>query len=214
MLEKIDFKKQDKAFYSGKVGQFNLLDIPEMTFLSLDGMGELNDTNNFPSIVAALYGLSYALKFHCKQTLGKDHVVPPMDGLWWADDMGSFARREKSKWKWRIMLRQPDWISDEIFTEVLENVIPKTAKKKNAATDEATLRAVRKHKITEGLCVQILHIGSYDEEGPVLADMHDRFIPENNLEMTGLHHEIYLSDPRKVPPEKLKTLLRQPVVRV
>lgn len=214
MMEKIDFKKRDKAFYSGKVGRFDLIDVPEMTYLSVDGMGELNATNNYPSVIAALYGVSYGLKFHCKQTLGKDHVVPPMDGLWWADDMGSFIRREKSKWKWRMMLRQPDWISDKIFAEVLENVVTKTAKKKNAATNEATLRTVKMREMTEGLCVQILHIGSYDDEGSVLAEMHKQFIPDNGLEMTGLHHEIYLGDPRKIPPEKLKTLLRQPVVRV
>lgn len=211
---KIDFKKTEKAFYSGKAGRFDLLEVPEMQFLSMQGQGDPNTSTEYSRAIAALYGLSYGLKFHCKKTLEKDHVVPPMDGLWWADDMSSFAQRDKSVWKWRMMIRQPDWITDAMFAEVLEVVIGKTAKKKDAATDEATLRSVALGKITEGLCVQTLHIGSYDDEGPVLEEMHTRFIPANGLRMAGLHHEIYLGDPRKVPPEKLKTILRQPVEKV
>ncbi|MEE9453790.1 MAG: GyrI-like domain-containing protein [Paracoccaceae bacterium] len=213
-MEKVDFKKVDKAFYSGKVGRFDLLDVPKMSFLSIKGAGDPNTSPDYTRAIAALYGLSYGLKFHCKKTLEKDHVVPPMEGLWWADDMRDFVVRNKSAWKWQMMIRQPGWVNNAMFAEVLEVVIGKTSKKKAAATDAETLRAVKLGQISEGLSVQTLHVGAYDDEGPVLAEMHEQFIPDNSLEMAGRHHEVYLGDPRKVPPEKLKTLLRQPVIKV
>ena len=109
------------------------------------------------------------------------------------------------------MIRQPEWITADMFAGILEEVVTKNAKKKDAATNEATLRNLRLIKLEEGQVVQTLHIGSYDAEGPVLKEMHERFIPENGFEFAGLHHEIYLGDPRKVAPERLKTILRQPV---
>ncbi len=207
---KTDFKKQDKALYSGKVGRFDVVDVPAMKFLKIDGVGDPNTVPAYGRAVAALYGLSYGLKFYGKPR-GVDHVVPPLEGLWWADDMGSFTSRDKDSWKWLMMIRQPDWVGEEDLAAVQESVIAKTAKKKDAPTDEETLRAVRLGRFHEGLAVQVLHVGSYDAEGPVLEEMHKRFIPDNGYEMRGLHHEIYLGDPRKVAPDKLKTILRQPV---
>lgn len=209
---KTDFKKVDKAFYSGKVGRFDVIEVPQQLYLMIDGAGNPGTAPAYGRAVAALYGLSYGLKFHGKPQ-GVDHVVGPLEGLWWADDMSSFASREKDKWQWTMMIRQPDWVTAADLALVLEGVVAKTVKKRDAATDEATLRHVRLEGLTEGLVVQVLHVGSYDQEGPVLADMHDRFIPENGLAMRGLHHEIYLGDPRKVAPDKLKTILRQPVLR-
>lgn len=207
---KTDFKKQDKALYTGKVGRFDVIEVPEQSFLMIDGAGNPGTAPAYGRAVAALYGLSYGLKFHGKPQ-GVDHVVPPLEGLWWADDMDSFITREKDKWLWTMMIRQPDWVTAKDLAKVLENVVAKTAKKRDAATDEASLRKVRLEGFCEGQVVQVLHVGSYDQEGPVLADMHNRFIPENGFEMRGLHHEIYLDDPRKLAPEKLKTILRQPV---
>lgn len=209
---KTDFKKADKALYSGKVGRFDLIDVPQQSYLMIDGAGNPGTAPAYGRAVAALYGLSYGLKFHGKPQ-GVDHVVGPLEGLWWADDMSSFTSRDKDQWQWTMMIRQPDWVTAADLALVLETVVAKTAKKRDAMTDEATLRSVRFEALTEGLVVQVLHIGSYDAEGPVLADMHNRFIPENGLAMRGLHHEIYLGDPRKVAPEKLKTILRQPVLR-
>ncbi len=207
---KTDFKKQDKALYSGKVGRFDVIDVPEMNFQMIDGIGDPNTAPAYGRAVAALYGLSYGVKFYGKPR-GVDHVVPPLEGLWWADDMGSFTSRDKDSWKWRMMIRQPDWVGVEDLAAVQESVIAKTAKKKDAPTDEETLRAVRLERFHEGLAVQVLHIGPYDAEGPVLEEMHKRFIPDNGFVARGLHHEVYLGDPRKVAPDKLKTILRQPV---
>lgn len=207
---KTDFKKQDKALYTGKVGRFDVIEVPKQLFLMIDGAGNPGTAPAYGRAVAALYGLSYGLKFQGKPQ-GVDHVVPPLEGLWWADDMDSFITREKDKWFWTMMIRQPDWVTATDLAQVLEGVVVKIVKKRDAATDEATLRKVRLEAFHEGQVVQVLHVGSYDQEGPVLADMHNRFIPENGFEMRGLHHEIYLGDPRKVAPEKLKTILRQPV---
>lgn len=210
---KIDFKKVDKALYAGKLGRFDLITVPKQRFLMIDGVGNPNTAPAYGRAIAALYGLSYGLKFYGKPR-GVDHVVPPLEGLWWAEDMDSFASRDKSQWKWTMMIRQPDWVEAADLAQVLESVVVKTAKKKDAATDEQTLRAVRLEDLDEGLVVQVLHVGPYDNEGPILAQMHDEFIPENGLAMRGLHHEIYLGDPRKAAPETLKTILRQPVTRV
>ena len=207
---KTDFKKVDKALYTGKVGRFDLIEVPQQSYLMIDGVGNPGTVPAYGRALAALYGLSYGLKFHGKPK-GLDHVVGPLEGLWWADDMSSFTSRKKDQWQWTMMIRQPEWVTAADMAQVLENVVAKTAKKRDATTDEATLRQVRLEGLCEGLVVQVLHIGSYDEEGPVLAEMHNRFIPENGLAMRGLHHEIYLGDPRKVAPEKLKTILRQPV---
>lgn len=209
-MDKIDFKKTDKPFYSGKVGRFDIIGVPKLNYLMIDGDGG-PVSESYPPSIAALYGLSYGLKFYSKQQLGKDYVVGPLQGLWWADDMNTFITREKHMWKWTMMIRQPDWITADAFADVLESVVAKNAKKKDAPTSETFLRSVRLEALTEGKCVQVLHVGSYDDEGPILQKMHNEFIPQNGLKMTGKHHEIYLGDPRKVAPEKLKTILRQPV---
>lgn len=138
-------------------------------------------------------------------------MVGPLEGLWWADDMATFVTREKSAWKWTMMIRQPDWLHGEHLDQVLETSIAKNGDKSDAPTDEATLRSVRLETFDEGDCVQVLHVGSYDDEGPILAKLHNEYIPQNKMKMIGKHHEIYLNDPRKVTPDKLKTILRQPV---
>lgn len=212
-MEKLDFKKQDKAYYTGKPGRYDLLDIPKMRYLMIDGAGDPNNSPAYAASVAALYALSYGIKFHCKTTLGKDHAVPPLDGFWWADDMATFVRREKRSWKWTMAIRQPEHVNGDMLGIVRPGVIKKTARKKDAATDENFLNTVRLEDRTEGLVVQILHQGSYNDEGPVLAKMHAEIIPEMGLQLDGLHHEIYLNDPRRTAPEKLKTILRQQVTR-
>ncbi|MCP5086333.1 MAG: hypothetical protein GY952_05970 [Rhodobacteraceae bacterium] len=213
-MQKTDFKKTDREFYTGKVGRFDLIDIPPLPFLSIEGAGDPNRAPDYARAVAALYALSYRVKAHGKYQMEQDHVVGPLEGLWWAEDMQSFQRRDKDNWKWRMMIRQPGWLTGDLFGEVLETVVVKQNRKKDSATDEETLRRVAKTALEEGLCVQILHVGSYDDETPVLERLHLVYLPENGLRPSGVHHEIYLSDPRKVPPAKLKTILRQPVKRV
>lgn len=201
-MTKIDFKKTLKHLYAPKK-KFETVDVPEMLFLMIDGHGDPNTAQEYQDALEALYAVAYKMKFISKKTLEKDYVVPPLEGLWWAEDMDTFITRDKSAWDWTMMIMVPDWITAEIFNDALEQV----RKKKNPTS----LDKVRLESYHEGLSVQIMHIGSYDDEGPVLAQIHNKFIPENGYVENGKHHEIYLSDPRRVAPEKLKTVLRQPI---
>ena len=202
-MSKVDFKKEFKELYS-LPKKFIVVDVPEMQFLMVDGHGDPNTEQEYKDAVEILYAVAYKMKFISKKTLAKDYVVPPLEGLWWADDMDSFSSaRDKSQWDWTMMIMTPDWISTEMFDEALEQV----RKGKNPAS----LDKIRLERYHEGLAVQIMHIGSYDDEGPTLAKMHSEFIPDSGYIENGKHHEIYLSDPRRVVPEKLKTVLRQPV---
>ena len=201
-MEKVDFKKTLKNLYAPKK-KFEIVDVPEMQFIMVDGHGDPNTAQEYADAVEALYAVAYKMKFMSKKQLEKDYTVPPLEGLWWAQDMDTYLTRDKSAWDWTMMIMTPDWITDEIFTAAMDEV----RKKKNPAS----LDKVRLEKYHEGLSVQIMHIGSYDDEAPTIAAMHKEFLPENRLTENGKHHEIYLSDPRRVAPEKLKTVLRQPV---
>ncbi|WP_188042413.1 GyrI-like domain-containing protein [Microbacterium sp. ANT_H45B] len=208
----IDPKKTLDA-YRAKRGEFRILEVPAMRYLMIDGAGDPNTAPAYSDALAALFPLAYTLKFESRKALGVDTVVMPLEGLWHAPDMASFtSRRDKSAWVWTLMVMVPDHVTTEMFTDAVEAVEQKAAKKKQS--HNPTLRSVRLDTLDEGLCVQTLHVGSYDDEAPVLADLHERFIPDSGLRMTGLHHEIYLSDVRRVEPAKLRTILRQPVERV
>ncbi len=202
---KVDLKKTLDA-YRAKRGEFRVLTVPAMQYLMIDGHGDPNSAPAYEQALQALYPLAYKLKFASKQKLGRDHVVMPLEGLWWADDMAVFTeQRDKSRWRWTMMIMVPEWISGELFHASVEEAAKGGA--------PARLNEVRLETLSEGECVQTLHIGPYDDEGPVLERMHNEFIPANGLRMTGKHHEIYLGDPRKTAPEKLRTILRQPVER-
>jgi hypothetical protein len=204
VADKVDFKKSLKQLYAPtKSKGFHVVDVPAMRFLMIDGKGDPNSAPEYRQAVEALYALAYALKFASKTQLDKDYVVPPLEGLWWAKDMNTFITREKSKWEWTMMMMIPEWIGPAMIDAGFAKV---RAKKFVPA-----LADVRVESYQEGRAVQILHVGSYDDEGAVLSALHNRYLPENGYVMTGKHHEIYLSDPRKVAPEKLKTVLRQPV---
>lgn len=203
-MTKVDFKKTCKQLYAPSSKDFSVVEVPDMTFLMVDGHGDPNTATSYKEAVEALYAVSYKLKFMSKKELDKDYVVPPLEGLWWADDMDSFtAALDKSKWDWTMMVMLPEWLTDVMFTRALEDV---TAKKHLPA-----LPLVRMERYAEGTSAQILHIGAYNDEGPTLARLHYEWLPEHGYTFNGKHHEIYLSDPRKVASEKLKTILRQPV---
>ena len=204
-MDKIDFKKELSHLYNPPSRDFSLVEVPEMQFLMVNGHGDPNTEPAYQEAVEALYGVAYKLKFMSKKQFEKDYVVPPLEGLWWADDMETFISRDKSAWDWTMMIMQPEWITPEMFAQAVAEV-----QKSKALPALSKMRLAR---YAEGLSVQILHIGSYDDEGPTLARLHREFIPQNGYVEAGKHHEIYLSDPRKVAPEKLKTVLRQPVVR-
>lgn len=201
--DKVDFKKEIAA-YRARQGRFEVVEVPDLQYLMIDGHGDPNTDPAFGHATEALYPLAYTLKFASKRELGRDYVVMPLEGLWWADEMDAFtAARDKSRWDWTLMIMVPDWIEGDLFAAVVEQV---------AAGDRPRrLYDVRLETLSEGRCVQTLHIGSYDDEAGVLARMHHEFVPDNGLRMVGRHHEIYLGDARKVAPEKLRTILRQPV---
>ena len=210
-MDKIDFKKQDKALYSGKVGRFDVVTVPSMTYLMIDGIGNPGTSQSFTDAVSSLYPLAYNIKFHSKTKLAMDYVVPPLSGLWWAEDMSAFCNDHKEQWQWTLMIRQPEWITTDIVDEMRQQVLAKDKKKKDSQLNPDALKQIRFEALNEGLCVQVLHVGSYSEEGPILKQMHEQFIPDNGYQMHGKHQEIYLSDAGKTPPEKLKTILRQPI---
>lgn len=205
-IEKIDLRKELKHLYAPPVKKFSMVEVPPLRYLMVDGRGNPNTSEAYQNAVEALYSVSYTLKFMSKSQLGKDYVVLPLEGLWWADDMSSFTSRDKDKWHWTMMIMQPEWIAPEMIAQAIQ-----TARSKKSLPG---LSLVRHEMLTEGFCVQIMHIGSYDEEAPVLKQLHDEYMPQHGLTFHGKHHEIYLGDPRKTAPEKLKTVLRQPVKKI
>lgn len=203
MTDKTDFKKTLDCFQA-KHGQFRIVAVPDLQYLMIDGHGDPNTSPAYIEALGALYPVAYKLKFFSKKELGRDYVVPPLEGLWWADDMDSFTTsRDKSRWDWTMMILVPDWLDQTSVDAAVEQV--------GAATPPPRLDDLRLQPLSEGTCVQTLHIGSYDDEAPALEQMHHEFIPSQGLHMDGTHHEIYFSDVRKTAPDKLRTLLRQPV---
>jgi hypothetical protein len=200
---KADFKKQIET-YSAPRGRFSIVTVPSLQFLMVDGHGDPNTSKAYQDALTSIYPLAYKLKFFSKGEFDRDYSVMPLEALWWSDDMDSFtSARDKSRWDWTLMNMLPEWITREHLDAAREMV----ARKGGAPA----LDAVRLERFDEGLSVQTLHIGSYDDEAPVLDAMHNEFVPAHRLQMTGKHHEIYLSDARRTSPDKLKTILRQPV---
>lgn len=202
-MEKVDLKKELDS-YRARRGEFRVLDVPPLRYLMCDGHGDPNASPDFAAAIEALYPLAYQAKFLSKRELGRDYVVMPLEGLWWADDMDAFVSRDKQRWSWTLMVLAPDWVDADMVAAARAAVVAKGAPPR--------LDEVRLETLEEGRCVQTLHVGSFDDEGPVLARMHDEFIPGQGLAMAGRHHEIYLSDLRRTAPERLRTILRQPVV--
>jgi hypothetical protein len=198
---KVDLKRDEKQFYSAPTDRFVEVEVPAMTYLQVDGAGS-PESGAYARAVEALYALSYPVKFASKEA-GRDYVVCPLEGLWWSERMGSFTDRAKDEWSWTMMIRQPDWITEDMVAAVRDKAIAKAP----AAAE------VRLAGYAEGLSVQIMHLGSFESETPTVARLHGEYLPANGLVETGHHHEIYFSDPRTSAPEKLKTLIRQPVAR-
>ena len=203
-MAKIDLKKVFKEFYNPPVKEAVIVDIPLMNYLMIDGMGDPATSKEYHESIEALYNVAYTLKFMLKNK-GKtaDYIVPPLEGLWWADDMNAFTLGNREQWKWTSMIMQPEFITRELVEEALEQV----RKKK----DLPSLSKIKFESLHEGLSAQIMHIGPYSAEGPTIEKLHN-FVKENGYVLRGKHHEIYMSDPRKVAPEKLKTVIRQPII--
>lgn len=200
---KVDFKKSHDA-YRAKQGEFRVVEVPATWYLMIDGQGDPNTSQQYADALASLYPVAYGLKFASLRALDRDYVVPPLETLWWADDMASFtSARDKSQWCWTAMIMTPEWVTEQMFAEAVDAA---AAKGRGVRLDD-----VRRETLAEGPCVQTLHIGPYDDESDVLEQMHEHVIPDAGLRMTGKHHEIYLSDARRVEPARFRTILRQPV---
>ena len=201
-MGKVDFKKTLKSRFNPPIDEFVKVEVPQMQFVKVDGVGDPNTALAYRTAVEWLYSVSYSMKFASKGTLGEDYVVPPLEGLWWADDPKSFISREKDQWHWTMMILVPDFVMREMF----DNAVVKTGKKFGEPP-----QSLRFEEYLEGLSLQTLHVGSYDDEGPTLAKLHDEIMPNRDMVFNGPHHEIYLSDPRRTEASRLKTILRQPV---
>ena len=181
----------------------SLVEVPDLAFLMVDGHGDPNTAPEFSEAIEALYTVAYAAKFAIKRAPeGIDYRVMPLEGVFWTADMSTFATGERSAWDWTLMIMQPDQVTPEVFGEA-----------QATASEKKSLDAIGRMRLevfAEGLAAQVLHIGPYAAEGPTIQRLH-AFIAEQGYERTGKHHEIYLSDPRRAAPERLKTVLRQPV---
>ena len=216
--EALDYKKEYKDLYMPKP-EPGIIDVPAMLFIMVDGKGNPNDEGGeYPQAVELLYGLSYAIKMSkmggSRPAGYFEYVVPPLEGLWWLKDDSPFDGTKKEKFCWTSMIRQPEFITQELFGRACKE----TARKKpHLDTSKARLQVFH-----EGLCVQMLHIGPYDDEPGTIAKI-EAFIKAENYRnaisdagpdgMIRRHHEIYLGDPRKAEPSKMKTVIRHPVKR-
>lgn len=200
-MEKYDVKRARRELYSA-TADFTLVDVPALQYLAVDGHGDPNTVPAYTEAVEALYSVAYTVKFASK-ALGRDFVVAPLEGLWRAGDPAVFVTGDKDAWDWTMIINQPDWITQEMVGAAIATA---GAKKALPALDRLSLVTV-----DEGVSVQVLHVGPYDAEAPTLDRLHHEYMPAHQLTFNGDHHEIYLSDPRRAEPAKLKTILRQPV---
>lgn len=202
-MAKVDYKKELKHLYKPSAKLVEIVKVPAMNFLMVDGEGDPNTSQEFQDAVEALYPVSYALKFMVKKgDVGIDYGVLPLEGLWWADDMSSFSVANKASWKWTLMIMQPDLVNEKMVRQAIEQVKFKK--------DPVALSLMRYEAFEEGRVAQVMHVGPFSEEGPTVEKVH-AFIEKNGGKRMGKHHEIYLSDIRRANPEKWKTIIRQPM---
>jgi hypothetical protein len=201
-MAKIDLKKELKDFYAPSTHAISIVDVPVMPFLMIDGCGDPNTSAEYAAAVETLYAVAYALKFRIKRAGddAPDYVVMPLEGLWWADDMARFSSGDKAAWKWTMMILQPP--------EVTAQMVEETGREAERKKQLPALHALRLESYHEGLSAQIMHIGPYAAEGPAIAKLHDHIQQSGHI-LHGKHHEIYLSDPRKAAPDKMRTVVRQ-----
>ncbi len=206
MIEKLDLRRTLKHLYQPSAKQVTTVDVPPLNFLMIDGQGNPNTALSYQQAVEALYSVSYTLKFAIKKRNSIDYPVMPLEGLWWMDEMGSAYGEldftaDKSLWRWTMMMLQPEPVTAEQVT-----VAQAEAGRKK---DLPALSQMRFESFTEGLAAQVMHIGPYSAEKPTIDRLH-QFIADQGGHPCGRHHEIYLGDPRRTQPAKLRTVIRQP----
>lgn len=193
-----------ETLYKPSAGTPEILDVPEMHFLMIDGTGDPRTSVIYKEAIEALYALSYTLKFALKKATGFEYRVYPLEGLWWLEDMARFDPEHRQDWRWTMMIAQPPQVTASWLQTALEDV--------RRRKDPPGLGRVRFESFREGRCAQIMYVGPYASEGPTIQKLH-AFIREHGGQFDGRvhkHHEIYLSDPSRSAPEKLKTIIRQP----
>jgi hypothetical protein len=201
-MEILDLKKTLKYLYEPSAREFSIVDVPMMNFIMVDGHGNPNTSVEYAESIQALYTAAYTLKFMIKKERLVDYPVMASEGLWWMDDMREFSMASKDDWKWTMMIMQPDIVTPQLFVQAVEEAIKKKG--------QPALTRLRLECYHEGLAAQILYFGPYADEGPTIARLH-QFIDESGHVRFGKHHEIYLGDPRRSAPEKLRTVIRQPM---
>lgn len=203
-MAKVDHKRELKFLYTAKPAPV-IVDVPGLSFLMVDGKGDPNMAEEYREAIEALYSVSFTAKFAIKRRGGPDYAVMPLEGLWWVDDMSTFTEEDKAAWIWTMMIMQPE----QVNTEVVEEAVSQATKKKPLPAASR----LRLQRLVEGPAAQVLHVGPYSAEKPTIDRLHD-FIDAEGYERTGKHHEIYLIDPRRTAPDRLKTIIRQPIRRV
>lgn len=200
-MEKIDYKKKLKHLYGATSKEIQFVDVPGLNYLMVHGIGEPGGKAHMDAI-QALYPVAYTIKFSSKKILNVDYVVPPLEGLWWAEDPTDFINGNRERWQWTMMIMQPEQVTQMMVNEAKEQV----GMKKNPPA----LGKVEFTSLDEGKCAQSLHVGPFSEEGPIIQEIHNR-IQSEGYSLAGKHHEIYLSDIRRVSPDKYRTIIRQPL---
>lgn len=204
-MPKLDLMRELKPLYSPPTKEFVVVDVPPLSYLMLDGHGDPNSAAEYVEAIQALYSLAYTLKFQIKRASGgeTDFSVMPLQGLWWTENMADFSADRKDDWSWTAMILQPSFVTPE-----------EVERARDEAGRKKTLPAFEKARLAEyheGLSAQIMHVGPYAAEAPTIARLHSEFLPGNGYAAAGKHHEIYLSDPNRTAPERLKTVIRQPI---
>ncbi len=203
-MEKVDYKKKLKDLYQAKIGKPAVIKVPKMKFIMIDGNGDPNTSQEYIDALETLYPVAYTIKFTCKNKYDTDFGVMPLEGLWWTENMADFRVDNKSNWLWTAMIMQPDVVTEDIYNQAVQQVREKKSPK--------SINQLRFTSYDEGRAAQVMYIGPYSEEGPTIQDLH-KFIKEQGgtlSENNKHHHEIYLGDPRRTDPAKLKTIIRQP----
>jgi hypothetical protein len=199
---KIDYKRELRELYAAG-GEPVIVDVPDLAYLMIDGQGDPNADAGFAGAIGALYTVAYTAKFAIKRAPGGvDYAVMPLEGRFWAPDLATFKSDDKSSWSWTLMIMAPDQLTAEIFKSAQQTAMHKKSLE--------AIERLRLERFAEGRAAQVLHVGPYSAEGPTIERLH-AFIADHGYERSGRHHEIYLSDPARTAPEKLKTIIRQPV---
>lgn len=202
--KKLDYKKAFPELYKPSAKEPSIIEIPEMNFFMIDGRGDPNKSTEYKLAIETLYAASFTLKMKIikKKMPTKDYVVPPLEGLWYMPQMENWSMKEKNKWFWTMMIRIPDFITQQQIKKSM--IVLKETK------NPVVFPKLRYKKYKEGKCAQILYFGSYDDEPETISKLHS-YIEDQGYVLKGKHHEVYLNDPRRTKPEKLKTILRQPM---